>query len=102
MFKLTTELINISHFNVVEANHFTVQLKEGFIQKSKKALKVDAILSVYRMRFVTWSKFEFMRTQTNIELRCTLNCLIHTGENTSMLISKIFLYDAGVINFYLQ
>ena len=54
MFKLTTELINISvHFNVVEADHFTVQLKEGFIQKSKKVLKVDAILSVYRMRFVT-------------------------------------------------
>ena len=53
MFKLTTELINISHFNAVEADHFTVQLKEGFIQKSKKVLKVDAILSVYRMRFVT-------------------------------------------------
>ena len=49
MFKLTTELINISHFNVVEADHF----KEGFIQKSKKVLKVDAILSVYCMRFVT-------------------------------------------------
>ena len=44
MFKLTTELINISHFNVLEADHFTVQLKEGFIQKSKKVLKVDAIL----------------------------------------------------------
>ena len=53
MFKLTTELINISHLNVVEADHFTVQLKEGFIQKSKKVLKVDAILSVYRMSFVT-------------------------------------------------
>ena len=52
MFKLTTELINISHFNVAEADHFTVQLK-GFIQKFKKVLKVDAILSVYRMRFVT-------------------------------------------------
>ena len=37
----------------MEADHFTVQLKEGFIQKSKKVLKVDAILSVYRMRFVT-------------------------------------------------
>ena len=53
MFKLTTELIKISHFSVLEADHFTVQLKEGFIQESKKALKVDAILSVYGMRFVT-------------------------------------------------
>ena len=53
MFKLTTELINISHFNVLEADHFTVQLKKGFIQKSKKVLKIDAILSVYHMRFVT-------------------------------------------------
>ena len=44
MFKLTTELMNISHFNVVEADRFTVQLKEGSIQKSKKVLKVDAIL----------------------------------------------------------
>ena len=34
MFKLTTELINIlKHFNVLEADHFTVQLKEVFIQK---------------------------------------------------------------------
>ena len=104
MFKLTTELINISHFNVVEADHFTVQLKEGFIQKSKKVLKVDAILCVYRMRFVTLSKFEFMRSQRNISNYVTRsrNYLIHTGENTSMLISKIFLYDASVINFYLQ
>ena len=44
MFKPTTELINISHFNVLEADHFTVQLKEGFIQKTKKVLKVGYIL----------------------------------------------------------
>ena len=39
MFKLTTELINISHFNVVETDHFTVQLKEGFIQKSTESCR---------------------------------------------------------------
>ena len=52
LFKLTTELINIQHFNVLEADHFTVQLKQFFIQKPKKVLKVDAILTVYRIRFV--------------------------------------------------
>ena len=44
-----------------------------------------------------------MRSQTisNYVAR-SRNYLIHFGENTSMLISKTFLYDAGVINFYLQ
>ena len=40
--------------------------------------------------------------QTNISnyVARSRNDLIHTGENTSMLISKIFLYDAGVIFIY--
>ena len=40
-----------------------------------------------------------MPSQTNISnyVACSRNYLILTGENTSMLISKIFLYDAGVI-----
>ena len=42
-----------------------------------------------------------MRSQNNIlnHVACTLKKLFdtYTGENMSMLISKIFLYDAGVI-----
>ena len=40
-----------------------------------------------------------MRSQTKISnyVARSRNCLIHTGENTSMLISKVFLYDVGVI-----
>ena len=40
-----------------------------------------------------------MHGQTNISnyVARSKNYLIHTGENTSMLISKIFLHDAGVI-----
>ena len=40
-----------------------------------------------------------MRSQTKISnyVARSRNYLIHTGENTSMLISKIFLYDAAVI-----
>ena len=40
-----------------------------------------------------------MHSQSNIlnYVARSRNYLIHTGENTSMLISKIFLYDAGVI-----
>ena len=40
-----------------------------------------------------------MRSQTNISnyVARSRNYLIHTAENTSIVISKIFLYDAGVI-----
>ena len=51
------------------------------------------------MHFVTQSKFELKRSQNNISnyIAHSRKYLVHTGENTSMLISKIFLYDAGVI-----
>ena len=102
----------MSLFNTLNVGQLTFSLfnwKKFSLKNPKTILKVDAILTVYRICFVTSSPnlklcvvitlcIELCWTLKKLYLLHTYFCChSETLKNTSMPISKLFLYVAGVI-----